>query len=245
MSSPPKKTRRIGSSPKSPEINNGIIAYLEHKLSRTFPDLTILISNGKGDETHKTEIHGYSCSDHQSCECFNLVVNHSDSHILVDRVRYKYGDKCALSGTDIMTRLVRVFHAMQKKGFPHRVQLYDRARVKIRDDDGEEHNVFLAFHYIMQHGIPWYAKFGFRTPRFDYEVATNETNMNKAIPPMFLKRLNGFLDKDKPMERGTTFRQAAKMLYERSNSAYLELYDYLVGKNLLKYAEYDMWLLNT
>ncbi len=259
-SSPHHKTRRIGPSP-SPDINAGIITFLEHKLSRTFPELTFFVNTNSGE---KTEIRGYSCENNEKCECFNLVITHAEhqrspllssgiNHILLDRVRYKYGDECSLTGTDIMTRLARVFTAMEKKGFPHKrptnqggmvfdkVQLYDRARVKI---GGKE--VLLSMHYIIQHGIPWYAKFGFRTPQYDSEVAANELTMNKPITPMLLKRLNSKLSPELQMSKGTTFRQAAKMLFTGGHmDAYLELYDYLTDTKAkrLKYAYYDMWFI--
>jgi len=155
-------------------------------------------------------------------------------------VRYKYGEDCALSGTDIMTRLVGVFHAMQYKGFPYKVQLYDRARVQL----DKKHEILLSIHYIILHGIPWYAKFGFRTPQYDNEVAVNEATMNKAITPMVLKRINAHLSPENAVQKGTTFRQAAKMLSKTQILAYLELYNYLADEKAkrLKYAYYDMWL---
>jgi hypothetical protein len=220
----PAKTRRIGSEP-------GILTYLEHQLSRIFSDLTISVNNVSG------EIHGFSCIDDKKCECFNLVIDQKAHNILIDRVRYKYGEDCALSGTDIMTRLVGVF---QHKGFPYKVQLYDRARVQL----DKKHEILLSIHYIILHGIPWYAKFGFRTPQYDNEVAVNEATMNKTITPMVLKRINAHLSPENAVQKGTTFRQAAKMLSKTQILAYLELYNYLADEKAkrLKYAYYDMWL---
>ena len=220
----PAKTRRIGSE-------TGILTYLEHQLSRTFSDLTISVDNTSG------EIHGLSCIDEKKCECFNLVIDQKAHNILIDRVRYKYGEDCALSGTDIMTRLVNVFHEMQHK---YKVQLYDRARVQLDN----KHEILLSMHYIILHGIPWYAKFGFRTPQYDNEVAANEATMNRVITPMILKRINAHLSLENAVKKGTTFRQAAKLLSKTQTLAYLELYNYLADDKAkrLKYAYYDMWL---
>lgn len=244
----PAKTRRIGTSHSSSHSrsssssrsssrsrNAGIVAYLEYKLSRIFPDLTISVDTDSGD------IHGYSCIDQTKCECFNLSINHKENIILLDRVRYKYGDECSLTGTDIMTRLVRVFRTLDKN---YKVQLYDRARVQLTDGVGNQHEILLSMHYIMQHGVPWYSKFGFKTPQYSKEMESNDAAMNKTVSPMLLKKINAHLDY--ALEKGTTFRQAAKMLFAANATlAYLELYNYLTDTKAkrLKYAYYDVWFM--
>lgn len=191
----------------------------------------------------KYEIRGYLCEDESKCECFNLKIDIQDKHILLDRVKYKYGDACTLSGTDVMTRLSAVFRTMTKKGVEYRVQLYDRARVKLTDEEGHKHEILLSIQYIMLHGIPWYAKFGFRTPQYNTEVSENELTMNKTITPQLLKKINSVLSPEKQIQKGITFRQAAKMLEPKKDVsktlAFIELYEYLEKK--LKYAYYDMW----
>lgn len=254
MSERPAKTRRIGSIKRSRSSSGTRISskskteddvsYLGQLLSRKFPDMTV---KTHPDGPALVEMRGYLCEDDERCECFNLKINTDEKHILLDRVKYKYGDACTLSGTDVMTRLSEVFRTMRNKGVKYNIQLYDRARVKLVDAEGRKHEIMLSLQYIMLHGIPWYSKFGFRTPKFDAEVATNELTMNKPLPPQLLKKINAMLSPGMQIQKGTTFRQSAKMLEPKTDAsktlAFLELYAYLEKK--LKYAYYDMWFQGT
>ena len=218
LNSTAKKYRRSRSRSKSrtktPEIETSLrgaidmTMMMQNELRLTFPELTFEISPAQYDEFNKTHynlIHGLVCGNKEICECFAIRIYHEpDIYIHVDRIKYKYGSECSLSGTYIITKLTDLFKRHQ---FPH-VQMYDSAKIHITVD-GEPREINLFLYHILLTGESWYNKYGYRSDYYTDERKKNEEFVNKPIPPQLKKTLNAELEGIYTIPKGMTFRDFA------------------------------------
>jgi hypothetical protein len=238
-----EQKRQRQSSPKD------LTDTLANKLRDMFHDLTIRVDRDQYDDIHKTNyhyIHGLACEDDKNCECFALrVYSEPEPYVHVDRIKYKYASKCALTGTDVLVRLTELF----KKHQIPRVQLYDAATIHITVD-GQPKEMKLSTYNILLHGESWYNRYGYRGYKYEADKVKNDKIRNTKIPP---KLRNDF--ENTQMDKSTTFGEFAQtvdsMRRDKSTPAetmnaylrdYLLVEDYLTKTKKIAYDFSDLKL---
>lgn len=252
------KTRKNKSSPeKSAEKSpNRLTDLLINELQKVFSELSITVERAQiqpdpKPEQHFDYIHGLTCNDPNTCECFSLKVYYSpDAYVLVDRIRYKYAAECKLTGTDILVRLTNVF----KKNNIKPVQLFDVATISAVID-GSPTPIKLSIYQILLNGISWYNRYGYLSDMHESEMATNDKFANSHIAPKLLKEINESFEGSYVVPKKTTFREFTQSVNEvrldesvspelknRFIRAYLIIENYIVKNRKIKYAHYDLKL---
>ena len=225
-----QKRQRQSSSP------HDLTDTLAGKLREMFHDLTIYVDRDQYDDIQKHTfdyIHGLACEDNNNCECFALrVYSEPEPYVHVDRIKYKYASKCALTGTDVLVRLTELF----KKHRIPRVQLYDAATIHVKVDD-EPKEIKLSTYSILLHGESWYNRYGYRGDKYAADREKNEKIRNRKIPPNLRNEIANL-----HIDKSTTFGEFAKKVdsmrrdkstpAETMNShlrAYLQMEEYLTN----------------
>ena len=248
---------------------------LAGKLRQMFHDLTIRVDRDQYDDIQKHTfdyIHGLACEDNKNCECFALRVysepqgfkesegrsqseifrrvsegdsRENEPYVHVDRIKYKYASKCALTGTDVLVRLTELF----KKHRIPRVQLYDAATIHVKVDD-EPKEIKLSTYSILLHGESWYNRYGYRGDKYAADREKNEKIRNTKIPPNLRNEFANL-----QIDKSTTFGEFAKKVdsmrrdkttpAEMMNShlrAYLQMEKYLTKTKKIAYDFSDLKL---
>jgi hypothetical protein len=250
---PPEVKRSRIKTPTPPQISNPLTDKLVQELHKVFKELSFEVDRNKLDDFSMKydHIHGLTCEKKDICECFALKVYYSpDSHVLVDRIRYKYAAECKLTGTDILRRLTNTFltHNIQP------VQLYDIAKIHVTINNTPA-QINLAIYSILLHGISWYNKYGYLSDTHDREVENNREVANSPITPKLRKDINNVFGDTYNVEPNTTFRAFTESVNEvrldgsipderkeQFIRAYLLMEAYLIKNKKIKYSYYDLKL---
>jgi hypothetical protein len=193
----------------SPSKSPDFVSRLMDNLRSVFSDLSFEVITGLHDKTQNLnydEIRGFICDSKETCECFALKVYYdAEPYVLIDRIKYKYGTDCKLTGTNIITRLTGMF----RDNHISPVQLYDAAKIHIVVD-GKPHALKLSTYHILLHGVSWYNKYGYLTDMHSREVENNERVANTILPPKVRKEATKALGDSIP--ETTTFREFTRMV---------------------------------
>jgi hypothetical protein len=258
-----RSTRSKSKSPSSPQTKiqkldlPDLTSTLADELRLTFKDLTIEVDRNKYDDIYKRTydyIHGLMCDDKTRCECFALrVYPEPDEFVHVDRIKYKYGSECSLTGTDVLVRLTKLF---REQHIP-RVQIYDSARIHIMVD-GKPHELKLSTYHILLHGESWYNKYGYRGDRYETESEKNNKLRGSNLSPKLLKSVNNALEGVFVFPKNTTFSEFVKKVDEQRRDmlvepeiqnlfmrAYLLVEEYLNNNRKVAYDYSDLKLRRT
>lgn len=173
------KTRSLAKT-KMARINKTDI--LVDCLKRNFPDLTIQVAN-KSDHIY---IYGYACNDESQCECFGLkAIDDPTWYIELDHIKYKYGDKCTMTGTQIIDNLTRAFRDAK---IP-KVVLYDVAKMFVTVN-AAPYGVRLYVYNILLHGESWYNKYGYVSASHAADKKHNDVVIHKKVSKLTYKKIN-------------------------------------------------------
>ena len=220
---------------------------LVNELQLAFPELTIQVFRQQFDEIYKLQfdyIHGTTCSDKTVCECFALRVYDAPETIVhIDRIKYKYGPECGLSGTSILSRLTNMFKMHRTPG----VQIYDSASIHTLVN-GEPRDIKLSVYLILLNGESWYNRYGYRSDNYATEVEQNNAFSNKPLTPQLLRSINNGLSGIHEFSKGTTFRECVQKINETLRDrtspeeqrvaftlAYFKIEDYVTKNKKIKY----------
>jgi len=233
------------------EPAHALTNFLADRLRAMFNELVFEVEYDLTEDNPKQHydfIRGLACENKEKCECFALkVYYYPDAYVLIDRIRYKYGEECRLSGSIILEKLTRTF----KDNNISPVFLYDVAKINI-EVDGAPKQFSLSTYNILLHGVSWYNKYGYINHKHAEEMAINNMEANKAISSQLLAKINEALDGVYVVPKTTTFREFAQIVDDtrRNHSlppeiknnfmrAYLVVNDYFMkNKTKLKYDFY-------
>jgi hypothetical protein len=189
----------IQESPKFPQK----IQDLTKSLATYFPNLTIestpIIS------TQEYFIYGYTCSTKTTCECFCLKVEIEPYTLWIERIKFKYGEQCLLTGTEILQKLTNCFRELRLP----KVVLFDVAKVVFQE------SIQISMHKfnILLYGESWYNRFGYISADYKEEKEQNAKLQNTKISPQLLSKLK----KEIPncninLSTGITFKQLGESI---------------------------------
>jgi hypothetical protein len=172
------KTRSLA---KTARIQNNTEILMECLKTR-FPELTI----HRMDKSDHIYIYGYACDDETNCECFGLkVIEDPTYYIELDHIKYKYGDRCNLTGTQIIQGLTDAFRDAKTP----KVVLYDVAKMFVTVN-AAPYGVRLFVYNILLHGESWYNKYGYVSATHLADKKHNDVVIHKKVSKVTYKKMN-------------------------------------------------------
>lgn len=217
------------------------IQELKTSLATFFTNMTIEV-----DETIAKEeylLRGVLCSNQSTCECFCLKIVMNPFVVWIERIKFKYGEQCNLTGTEILQKLTNCFRELQLP----KVVLFDVAKVQF-EYNGESIQISMHIFNILLYGQSWYNRFGYVSDKYEEEKAHNAVLQNTKISSQLLAKLK----KEVPncnvkLLDGSTFKQIGEIvnteLRSNRNICVLKLMQKLqiyLEKN--KKVKYDFYL---
>lgn len=197
------------SSPQFPQK----IQELVKSLVKFFPSLTIeptpIISK------QEYFIRGFFCETQSTCECFCLKIAIAPFVVWIERIKFKYGDQCFLTGTEILQKLTNCFRELR---IP-KVALFDVAKVQFQY---REKSIQISMHIfnILLYGESWYNRFGYISTTYKEEKEQNSKLQNTKLSAQLLSKLKKELDQGEgpstdctiQLSPGITFKQIGELI---------------------------------
>lgn len=182
------------------------IQELKSSLETFFQKLSIEITATILKEEYL--IRGFTCITETECECFCLKIIMDPFVVWIERIKFKYGEKCNLTGTEILQKLTNCFRELQLA----KVVLYDVAKVQFKYGE-ESIQINMHIFNILLYGQSWYNRFGYISDNYKEEKEHNAALQNTKISPQLLAKMK----KEVPncgveLKQGITFKQLGEIV---------------------------------
>ena len=217
------------------------IQELVKSLESFFPNLTIETTPVISKQEYL--LRGFLCETQSRCECFCLKIVMIPFVVWIERIKFKYGEQCFLTGTEILQKLTNCFRELRIS----KVALFDVAKVEFQY--GEESIQISMFVFnILLYGESWYNRFGYISANYKEEKSHNRKLQNTKIPPQLLSKLKKELPNcEIDFITGISFKEMGELinaeLRENKNTCVLklmQLLEHYLERN--KKIKYDFYL---